>query len=52
MVDFVTALGQVAPGLKLHESGEPLLEDLRALPAELIIKAVGKLKVLNPFFLF
>lgn len=42
--DFKTALLAEAPQLRMHESGEPLLEDLAALPHEVVSKAAARVK--------
>jgi carboxylesterase type B len=42
--DFIFALKKEAGELRLHPSGEPLLEDLVKLPAETISKAAGRVK--------
>ena len=44
LADFIAALRTVAPELRLHQSGEPLLQDVVDLPHKLVSDATAKIK--------
>ena len=44
LADFIAALRTVAPELRLHQSGEPLLQDVVDLPHKLVSDATAKIE--------